>query len=82
MSAIFTVVLSIPINILLWPVTKMIWSELIHTVLLEQAKDADLVYRIALYALDLLMAVTLMAGIGLVLAAGCVQTVASALSRR
>ena len=82
MSAIFTVVLSIPINILLWLVTKPIWSELFHTMIVEQAKDADLANRIALYTLDLVMAVALMVGIGLLLAGACVQTVARKLSRR
>ena len=82
MSAVFTVVLSIPINILLWPVSKNIWSTFVHQVLLEQARDAELAYKIILYALDLGMAVALMASMGLLLAAACVQTVANALSRQ
>ncbi len=72
----------IAVDILLWPVTNQIWSELIHKVLLEQARDTDLAYRTALYALDLGMALALIAGIGFLVAAACVQTVASALSRR
>ena len=82
MRAIFTVMLSIPIDILLWPVTKTIWSAFVHQPLLEQARDAELGYRIPLHALDLLMAVALMVGIGLLLAGACVQTVARKLSRR
>ena len=50
--------------------------------IVEQAKDADLANRIALHTLDLVMAVALMVGIGLLLAGACVQTVARALSRR
>ena len=82
MRAIFTVMLSIPINIPLLPLTKAFWSGFVHQPLLEQAIDAELAYRIALHALDLLVAAALMAGIGLVLAALCVQLVAKALSRR
>ena len=70
------------INILIWPVTKTIWSAFVHQTLLEQARDAELAHRITLYALDLGMAVALMAGIGFWMAAACVQTVANALSRR
>ena len=69
------------INFLIWPVTKTIWSESVHKMLLEQARDADLANRIALYTLDLGMAIFLMVGIGLFLAVACVQTMASALSR-
>ena len=67
---------------LLWPVTKQVWCELVHKVLLEQARDTELAYRIALYTLDLGMALALMAGIGLLLTAAWVQTVANALSWR
>ena len=69
------------INILILPVTKPIWSSFVHQTLIEQARDAELAYRTTLYALDLGMAVALMAGIGFLLAAAFVQTVASALSR-
>ena len=82
MKILGTLAFGIAVDILLWPVTKQIWSELIHKVLLEQARDTDLAYRTALYVLDLGMALALIAGIGFLVAAACVQTVASALSRR
>ena len=69
------------INFLIWPVTKTIWSSIVHQTLLEQAREAELANKLALYALDLGMAVALMVGIGIFLAAACVQTVASTLSR-
>ena len=82
MKILGTLAFGMAVDMLLWPVTKQIWSELVHKVLLEQARDTDLAHRIALYTLDLGMALALMAGIGLLLAAACVQTVANALSRR
>ena len=82
MRLLGTVAFGMLINILIWPVTKTIWSSIVHQTLLEQARDAELAHRIALYTLDLGMAVLLMAGFGLLLAVACVQSVTNALSRR
>lgn len=77
-----TLALGITIDILLWPITKAIWSELVHKVVLEQARDPELLNRLVYYTLDGLLAVALMIGIGLGLASACVQTLVNALSRR
>ncbi len=81
MGAILAVVLSIPINYVLWPITQPLWNTFIHQPVLEQAKDAELANRILLYTVDVGAGVLFMVGIGFMLAWAGVQAAANWLSR-
>ena len=67
-----TIGLGIVIDALIFPVTRQLWGALVHDIVMEQAKDADLASRILLYVIDVGMAVVLMGGIGIFLAAAVV----------
>ena len=82
MKFALTMAIAIAINFLIWDVTYPLWKELVHKPLFEYAIDAELANRLAFYLLDGTLAAFLMIGIGFVLAAACVKTVANALSRR
>ena len=69
---LITLVLGLVIDVLILSVTSQLWRGLVHEMVVEQAKDAELVYRVTLYTLDLGMAVLLMVGIGISLAAAVV----------
>ena len=67
-----TILLGLVIDALILSLTRELWSGLVHSVVVEQARDAELANRIALYVIDLGMAVALMGGIGILLAAAVV----------
>ena len=76
-----TILLGLVIDALIFSLTRELWSGLVHSVVVEQARDAELANRIALYVLDYGMAAALMGGMGILLAAAGVQAIAKALSR-
>ncbi len=67
-----TIVLGLVIDAFIFSLTRQLWSELVHNIVVEQAKDAELANRIVLYVLDFGMAMVLMGGIGILLAAAVV----------
>ena len=69
---VVTIVLGVVVDAFIFPLTRQLWNELIHNIVVEQTKDAALVNRVLLHVLDYGMAVALMGGIGILLAAAVV----------
>ena len=67
-----TLFLGLVIDVFILSLTRPLWNELVHKIVVEQARDAALANRIILYVLDFGMAVALMVGIGILLAAAVV----------
>lgn len=76
------VVVGIFVDILIWPVTSVFWSEYVHNVFLEQKVDAGWALSITWTLFDGMLAVLIMGGFGFMLALGTVSWIASQLGRR